>query len=128
MFEASLLEIDQILGVLTEAVRSQNVVRAYLREPQGSGRPARIVEGQVLEVADGRDARTRVRFVISTSLGESVEVRVLVESIEQVELIIPQTEDGPDLSISGPVFSSVQSATRSLLPLPACVTSARSGE
>src|SRR4051812_37714010 len=104
MSEAFLVKLDEILAVLTEAARAQSTVRVFLREPDGSERPPRIVEGQVIEVADGRDGRTRVRFAIPTGSGEPVEVRVLVEGIDHAEATArAANSDEPFRSTSGPV-------------------------
>jgi hypothetical protein len=80
------LRLDAIHGVLTDAARTATTVRVLLRDKLPE-RPARIVEGVVLEVADGRDGRTRVRIAIPTGAGDPVEVRVLVESIDEAVVV-----------------------------------------
>jgi len=62
-------------------------VRLVLRQTDGESRPARIVEGIVLSVTDGRDGRPRLRMGIPTGSGDPVEVRVLLESIDHVEAV-----------------------------------------
>jgi hypothetical protein len=77
------LRLDAILAVLTEAARTMTNVRIVLRESTAANRPARIVEGVVCDVSDGRDGRTRVRLAIPTGAGDPVEVRILIESIDE---------------------------------------------
>jgi hypothetical protein len=63
----------------------------HLRGPEGDNRPARVVEGVVLEISTGRDGRTRLRIGIPTGSGDPVEVRVLLDGIERVELATEET-------------------------------------
>jgi hypothetical protein len=85
--------------LLSDAARDGARVRVYIANTEGHGRPARVVEGVVVAVADGRDGRPRVRLRIPTGTEDPVEVRVLLDGIEHAELAAaPEADSSRRLS------------------------------
>jgi hypothetical protein len=60
-------------------------VRISLRD--SAGRVDRAIEGVVAEIATGKDGRARVRVSVPTGSGDPVDVRVLLETIDNVEIV-----------------------------------------
>lgn len=95
------MPLEQILRAIEAALRTGDQVRLFLRKEESLERALRVVVGRVLDVAEGRDGRARLRFALAAKAAGLMEVKLLVERIVRIEAVPARGVTQPTPAVPG---------------------------